>query len=363
MEELRPLPKRRQNGRVVFPIYKFEDLVDKSDDFIENSYCGFFLLVSYDLVKNNLELLRKIILTKKIEQINCLDYESAVFLEDNLEENVTLALVDDYQNKDRSYIDTTRFVKHSFFIPLTYFMWGVKFDNSCNVNCLRCKSSDNMFSINGDKLLYRDILLKLKEIIQSMGSEQMSDLDKCILVSNYLQSKVQYVAEGLESHADKVYVIEASEDEVTRDKVGSLESVIKENYGLCIAIANATTLLLNNPIMNVNIRSVFGDSHVWNIVTIDGKKYYLDNTWAITRNQSRVDGALKAADFTDKFLLFGSTTSSNIGHHNTICYTDGTIEQDDYSREDIEEHVRTLSKSHSFTNYPHSLRFKSRIGE
>ena len=46
-----------------------------------------------------------------ISQINCLDYESALFLESHLEEDVDLALVDDYENKDRSYIDTTKFVR------------------------------------------------------------------------------------------------------------------------------------------------------------------------------------------------------------------------------------------------------------
>lgn len=356
------LPKRKNIGVNVnkHKTYRLEDFVGKSDDFIKSSIAG-TILVSYDVVVSNLDLLRKIISTLSISQINCLDYESAVFLEDNLEKTIDLALVDDYQNKDRSYIDTTRFYRHNFYIPLSYFMWGVRFNNSCNVRCLRYKEYDTMTSLNGDNLLYRDTLQKLKEIIKSVDLEGLSDLDKCLLVSNYLQSKVQYVEDGLKSHADRVYVIEADEDEVTNQKVSSIQSVVNENFGKCMAIANTTTLLLNNPIMNVNVRSIYGNSHVWNIVTISGKQYYMDNTWAITRNKNRVDGALKASDFSDEYLLFGMTTSDNIGHHNSLCYYVGSIEQEDYSRDDIREHVRVLSKKNSFTNYSKDLRFKSRI--
>ena len=356
------LPKRRPVSINVnnHNTYKLEDFISKSDDFIKTSNTG-TILVNYDCLINNLDLLRKIISILGISQINCLDYESAIFLEENLDDNIDLALVDDYQNKDRSYIDTTKFVRHNFFIPLSYFMWGIKFENSCNIRCLRLKDYDTMTSINGNNILYRDILEKLKKIIQSIDSEELSDLDKCILVSNYLQSKVQYVEDGLKSHADKVYIIEALEEEVTREKVGSIESVINENYGLCMSIANTTTLLLNNPIMNVNVRTLYGDSHAWNIITIDGKQYYIDNTWSITRNKNRVEEALKATNFSDEYLLFGTSTSSAIGHHNSKCYYTGKVEQDDYSRETIKEHIKVLSKKHSFTDYPKSLKFKSKV--
>lgn len=356
------LPKRRTSSTNInkHNTYKLEDFIGKSDEFIKTSNTG-TILVNYDVVVNNLDLLRKIVSTLSISQINCLDYESAIFLENHLEDNIDLALVDDYQNKDRSYIDTTKFIRHNFYIPLSYFMWGIKFNNSCNIRCLRYREYDTMTSVNGDDLLYRDTLEKLKEIIKSVDSENLTDLDKCLLVSNYLQSKVQYVEGGLKSHADKVYLIEADEDEVTNQKVSSIQSIINENYGLCMAIANTTTLLLNNPIMNVNVRSLYGDSHVWNIVTIDGKQYYIDNTWAITRNKNRVEEALKASSFSDEYLFFGTATSNIIGHHNSLCYYAGEVEQDDYSREDIKEHVRVLSKKQSFTDYSKDLRFKSRI--
>lgn len=340
--------------------YNLRDFIGQSDEFIKtaNTSC---ILVDYNTLIGNIDLLRKIISILRISQINCSDYESALFLEQNLDESAELSLVDDYENKDRSYIDTTIFTKHKFYIPLSYIMWGVKFENSCNVHCLRSSARDNMTSLNGDTVLYRETIERLRKIIESINAANLTSLDKCILISNYLQSRVQYVEDGLKSYADKVYLIEAEEQEVTREKVGSITSVINENYGLCMAISNTTTLLLNNPIMNVNVRSLYGDSHVWNVIIIDGKYYYIDNTWAITRNKHRVEEALKATSFSDEFLLIGAITSSNIGHHNSTCYSSGELEQDDFSRDEIQEHIRSLSKKHKFTNYPSTLRFKSRI--
>ena len=340
--------------------YKLKDFVGKDDEFIKTSCTG-TISVDIETLSNNFDLFKKIIKFTKIKQINCIDYESALFLEENLEGDLPIALVDDYENKDRSYIDTTKFIKHKLYVPLTYFMWNVKFKDSCNVYCLRLNDFDTMVSLNGDKVLYKDILIKIREILTQINTQNLTDLDKCILVSNYLQSKVQYTEDGYESHADKVYVIEAEEQEVTKEKVGSLTSVITENYGLCIAIANATTLLLNNPILNVNTRSVYGNSHVWSLVTLDNKKYYMDNTWSITRNKNRVEGALKAQSFSDEYLLFGEEKATSIGHHNCLCYIDGILEKEDYSREEIKDRVKKLSKQHKFDNYSYKLRFNSKV--
>ena len=258
----------------------------------------------------------------------------------------------------------TKFTKNRFYIPLSYFMWDVKFDKTCNIYCFRTVFNDNMSSVNGDEMLskeiYKNILKKIKEIMGNEKRDNLTDLEKCILVSNYLQRNVQYVA-GLESEADKIYVVDAKTEEVTRAKVGSVNSVINENYGLCMAIANTTTLMLNNPVLNVNIRSLKGDSHVWNLVDIDKKLYYIDNTWNITRNKNRVNDALKATSFTDEYLLFGENKAINIGYHNTESYINGDITMEDYSREAIKEKVNILSKNNSFKEYPNKLRFKSKI--
>ena len=365
-----PLPKQLKRER--HNTYKLEEFIGKDDNYIKNCSQA-CILVKYDVLANNIELLKRIINLRKdsytVDQINCLDYESALLLEglEELDENIIIALIDDYENKDRSYIDTTKFKKHKFHIPLTYFMWGVKFEESCDIYCLRNKENDTMHSSNGDSNLQRKTILTIKSIIDAIygnvETNELTILDKCILVSNYLQSKVQYVLHGLKTYADKVYIVDADESEVTREKVGSLNTVLDENYGLCMAIANATTLLLNNPIMNVNIRSIFGEDHVWNVVIVDGKQYYIDNTWLITRNKNRVEGALKATRFSDEYLLFGEEKALKIDHHKAESYINGKLEQMDFDREKINEAVMKLTKKNMKTDYATTLRFKSKIEE
>ena len=41
-------------------------------------------------------------------------------------------------------------------------------------------------------------------------------------------------------------------------------------------------------------------------VLIDGKYYYFDNTWSITRNENVSEEGLIALSFTKKYLLFGA---------------------------------------------------------
>lgn len=353
-----PLPKRRVVD-IRHNTYKLKDFIHQSDEFIKLAKTT-TILVDYDTAVHHLDLLKHILSLLKISQINCLDYESALFLESHLEEDVALALVDDYENKDRSYIDTTKFVRHRVYVPLSYFMWDIVFQDSCNIRCMRLDENDTMASINGDNILYRKILEELKKIIEDIDAKELTDLDKCILVSNYLQSKVQYVGEGGKAYADKVYVVDACEEDTIPSKVGSISSVIQENYGLCIAIANATTLLLNNPVFNVNVRSVYGSSHAWNVVVLDGRKYYMDNTWAITRNSNRVSGALKATSFSDNYLLFGDDKAKKIGQHDSKTYLNGDLASSDFSRAEIQKRVRALKPKHKF-DYPSTLRFKSHV--
>ena len=119
-----------------------------------------------------------------------------------------------------------------------------------------------------------------------------------------------------------------------------------------MGIANLSTLLLNNEVMNVETESVCGSGHVWNKVLIDGKYYYFDNTWSITRNENVSEEGLIALSFTKKYLLFGNNTANSIGHHNpeSIFIYDGVISEDDIENIDYEsqfkylEHPKYLSK-------------------
>lgn len=89
---------------------------------------------------------------------------------------------------------------------------------------------------------------------------------------------------------------------------------------------------MNNPQVDLEVESVYGCSHVWNKVLIDGKYYYFDNTWSITRNENMSEEGLIGLSFTRKYLLFGQKTANAIGHHDPqsiFIYDDGVISEED----------------------------------
>ena len=60
-------------------------------------------------------------------------------------------------------------------------------------------------------------------------------------------------------------------------------------------------------------------------------------------------------------MLFSISTANSIGHYNSLCYSEGNVEEDDYSKAIIEKHIMTLSREHSFAGYSQKLRFKSKV--
>lgn len=143
----------------------------------------------------------------------------------------------------------------------------------------------------------------LKKIEELSKKYPKSDTDKVLLVSDYIQSQTQYI-DGYESVSSQETFITPDfpkSDEYGK-KSGLVETIINNNNGVCMGIANASTLLLNNPQMDVEVESVYGSSHVWNKVLIDGKYYYFDNTWSITRNENLSAEGLIALSFTRKYL-------------------------------------------------------------
>ena len=103
------------------------------------------------------------------------------------------------------------------------------------------------------------------------------------------------------------------------------------------------TILLNNPTFNINTRNMFGSGHFWNLVILKDESYFMDNTWAITRNPNRVEGALKAKDFSQEYLLFGSKKADIIRNHSTSCYIPGTISMDDFDTKELNNIKKSLS--------------------
>lgn len=359
-----PIPPRRHEEVKRYDLRKFSDFVNSSDEAFRRSLSSGFYIDDVALFKQNFDLFLKMLSTNWFKTVSCHDYECLRFIENELRDcvGVQLVLADDFQNRDRSYINIDEFEKTGILIPMTYSTWDVQSSKDIPVAAYYSNFGNYQpMGIAQFPKVSREFLSKLNDVIGEVATQWKgyTDLDKVILISNYLQDRVQFVADNNISEGQKgIYVTDSNGIAVNRN-VHSPATVLFQQFGVCEGIANATTLLLNNPIVNVNARSVFGSSHVWNIVFVDGQFYFTDNTWSITRNESQYPESLKAKDFTSEYLLLGSKKMEELGHHEAVTILP-SFSGEDYPRKKIEERQKVLSKQFRFHNYSQPI-FESHL--
>lgn len=299
-----------------------EELKDIEEDKISIE-CSSILLNVTD-IRNNVALLLKYGNMGNIDLL-CGDYESALIINELINKGkinkFTIYLMDDMELKDRSYIDTSLFQNVRFVIPNTYAMWNVKFNDKLYVYPYLCK--DGIRSENYSEYYDKETLSEIKRI-SSMISEfpsNLTDVEKIILVSNYLQMYCQFIEGKDSSVGDDIYIVDNINEDVipnpisiSREELGNPKTALFHNFGVCRTFADATTLLLNNPYLKVNVRNVRGKNHVWNTVEINGKTYQLDNSRAISRGKNRMEEALRATKFNSEYILFGEDSIQSLNH-------------------------------------------------
>lgn len=290
--------------------------------------------------KNDFNLdISKLIQLIKIHKVGifCLDYESVSFLDEILKEKVSnhITLVDDGLRIPRDYIDLTKLNNINVRIPLTYLMWGIKFNNSVDTYCSRLANYNEIHISdfrNANKNVSLNDLKSIKTTLENLARYNPKDtVEKVYLVSDYIQSRTQFI-EAQESISSRGTFITPTYPNINS---GLVETVNNLGYGVCVGIANLSTLLLNNPLLNTETESVFGDHHAWNKVLIDGEYYYFDTTWNITRSDNPAESSLITLSFQKKYLLFGTNTAQSLGHHtkqNLSIYNNGVLSEEDYQR-------------------------------
>ena len=311
------LPKRRRNEQqIIKKDYSYSEIINNNIDIKEINAIVF----SVSDLANDMTKLRQLLSLSSDIQLKFKDYESSFVIDRIIKQPIEnkAFLLDDSIQTDRSYIDLTQLKNINLNIPLNYLMWGVKFNKQIDTYCFFVKNPQSSYLNPTSK----------------NGNEQYID--------------------GYESESYKGTFITPDFPKFNkyREYSGLVETVLNNNNGVCMGIANLSTLLLNNEVMNVETESVCGSGHVWNKVLIDGKYYYFDNTWSITRNENVSEEGLIALSFTKKYLLFGNNTANSIGHHNpeSVFIYDGVISEDDIENIDYEsqfkylEHPKYLSK-------------------
>lgn len=290
--------------------------------------CTIAIKKTEDLI-NNLEALKKDSNIKKDHfAFYCDSFETVLLLDEHnlLHKTSDVYLIDDLENKDRSYIDTRLFKNDfRFTIPISYVMWNVNFEDKISYSSLmyNSKKADEFGDIvsnrreeNNEFFDHKTILeiKRLAEMMSQVNNGNLSDIEKVLILSSFFQANMQYVLKHSTTVQGETFVVEAIEKELENYTVGSAETPLFDYYGICRSFADLTTLLGNNPYLNLDLRNVSGNSHAWNYIIIDGKCYYIDNTRAISRNAYRHPEALKAQGFDAKYLLFGQDDAEILEH-------------------------------------------------
>lgn len=283
-------------------------------------------------------------MTKLIELLNnrfveiwCMDYESVVFLNHILKNKVLnrVYLVDDGMHINRSYIDLTKLNNVNVYVPLTYLLWGVKFNGEVKTYSTTAKFRGEHITCdpaNSNRKISEADLLKVREISEMLAKyNPKNDVEKVMLVSDYIQSRTQFI-ESVQTPSIRGTFITP---DITTCSTGLVETVVNNGYGVCVGISNLSTLLLNNEIFQSETETMVGNGHAWNKVLIEGKYYYFDSTWCITRSDNPCNDGLITLSFQRKYLLFGKNTASDIGYHqatNIGVYSNGVLSEDDYNK-------------------------------
>ncbi len=282
------------------------------------------ICLSQDMLFLNMQLLLDIIKKYRVT-IRCYDYASLIYLDKLLNRPIYnhVILIDDGKMISREYIDITKLKNIRPIVPLVYLGWGLKFNDFIATYCFKeYLNFSHRFvyvSFNGNDILSLTNMKKIYEKIEKLNFMQpKNDAEKIYLVSDYLQSQVSYY-----------------DSPATERISGLVETILNYKAGICVGIANLTTLLLNNAIMQVEVEGVCGNFHAWNKVGIGNSSYYVDNTWSITRGANSVNKCF-TKKFNDEFLLTGSTNPEQIPE-TTFIYQERKLAQEDYSKLNYEK--------------------------
>ena len=341
------IPKRKPNRVIVFPHdYTYKQILD------ENILLNDLDVVnlSRDDLDANMDKLLELISNGRT--IKCHDYDSLVFLNNLLTSKVDneIILVDDGLRINREYIDLTKLNNIDVTVPLTYLMWGVKFNNSVNTYLIHVLCNKTGYiqcdSNNGNTNLSLDNLKKIREVLANLEKYNSKDSAEIVkLVSDYIQSTTQFI-DGYESTGSRGIFV-TPDFSTSYNGRGLVESINNNHCGVCTGIANYSTMLLNNDVFDLEVESVWGASHFWNKVLIDGKYYFFDNTWSITRSDDYHEDGLITKSFNDKYLLFGSKTAEEIGHHditNLTVYNGNIYSLYDYPKTNYQSQFEYLKE-------------------
>ncbi len=304
-----------------------------------------FRKIIIDTTISNLELSYLIKVLNNSGECICNNYEDALYINELINKGLlkvaTITLEDDLEMKDRSYIDFSLFKNTILKIPSSYYMWG-----AININ-------DSKTNINQKSI---DEVTRIVKMISEFP-EKLTDVEKIILVTNYIQQYCEYInskTDEIHRTGEQFELIDDKTDD--RDVIKKLchnnynqvgyyiEEPLFENYATCTGFAELIVLLLNNPYINIRAEVISGEGHSWNAVLLGDKYYNLDITRSIVYSPYRAKNNLRTLKYNKEYILVGTDFLEQDGHEKRVknLATNHKESKEDFSHEYIDAAIEHL---------------------
>lgn len=283
--------------------------------------------------------------------------------------NKEFTLMNDFEFKDRSYINFNKLDYDKVIVPLDYLMYGINTEGITQYSSGNNKEKENFgeeigFEKNNFNLIEK-IDQVIEEIVEGIPLEELDDIDKSILISNWIQDNIQYINGRVSKVKGDKYICDKFHGELL--DIYDILSAIENKTVVCDAIAKLTLVLLTHPKINCKANMANASDHAYVIQNIDGKEYVVDNTWNITRNPNKMGESLKASEFSNQYLLVGqdkiNENENTIENHTQKGIYRNCISEIGISRERIEKSVEKLKGygvEFSYSKPPKYVQYKQR---
>ncbi|HCC07306.1 MAG TPA: hypothetical protein DEP72_03985 [Clostridiales bacterium] len=185
----------------------------------------------------------------------------------------------------------------------------------------------------------------------------LNDIDKIMLVNNYLQENTQYYCGRITEANNKKYEVECDDG---RADYSNPNSTIEKGYGNCNSISSAFRIICHK--LDVIVDKVDVGEHSYCIYDYNGKTYIIDPTWGCSRNENQVNGAPKATRFSDKYIMVALNDLKDTGHHTVkrLEMNDRTLATEQLDREIITSSVEKLKSQGMVFQYSEEPILKSK---
>ena len=130
-------------------------------------------------------------------------------------------------------------------------------------------SESGVFSLIIEHLYTQEEITAINYIIENkvmvLVNDKMSTEDKIKTIHNYIIDNAKYDTLKTDNIHDDTY------------KSNTAYGVLIEGYGICSGYSDAISIILNE--LEINNYKISNDTHIWNLVYINGVWVHLDATW------------------------------------------------------------------------------------